>query len=38
MFEFRGILHRIAGVVMVVASLYHVYYIFFVPTRKAIAS
>ncbi|HCV41878.1 MAG TPA: hypothetical protein DGH68_00215 [Bacteroidetes bacterium] len=34
MFELRGILHRVAGVVMVVASLYHVYYIFFVPRGK----
>ena len=34
MFELRGILHRIAGVVMVVASLYHVYYIFFVPRGR----
>jgi cytochrome b subunit of formate dehydrogenase len=34
MFELRGILHRIAGVVMVVTSLYHVYYIFIVPRGK----
>jgi cytochrome b subunit of formate dehydrogenase len=34
MFELRGLLHRIAGVVMVAASLYHLYYIFFVPRGK----
>jgi formate dehydrogenase gamma subunit len=34
MFELRGILHRIAGVVMVVASLYHVWYVFAVPRGK----
>jgi cytochrome b subunit of formate dehydrogenase len=34
MFDLRGILHRIAGVVMVAASLYHLYYIFFVPRGK----
>ena len=34
MFDLRGILHRIAGVVMVIGSLYHVYYIFFVPRGK----
>ena len=34
MFELRGILHRIAGVVMVVASLYHLWYIFAVPRGK----
>ncbi|MEK9136736.1 MAG: cytochrome b/b6 domain-containing protein, partial [Bacteroidota bacterium] len=34
MFELRGILHRIAGVAMVLASLYHVYYVFFVPRGK----
>jgi cytochrome b subunit of formate dehydrogenase len=34
MFELRGILHRIAGVVMVVASLYHIWYIFAVPRGK----
>jgi cytochrome b subunit of formate dehydrogenase len=34
MFELRGILHRVAAVVMVTASLYHVYYIFFVPRGK----
>lgn len=33
-FELRSIFHRIAGVVMVLASLYHVYYIFFVPRGK----
>ncbi len=34
MFELRGILHRVAAVVMVAASLYHLYYIFFVPRGK----
>ncbi|MGA3244820.1 MAG: cytochrome b/b6 domain-containing protein [Bacteroidota bacterium] len=34
MFELRGILHRIAAVVMVSASLFHLYYIFFVPRGK----
>jgi cytochrome b subunit of formate dehydrogenase len=30
----RGIVHRIAAAVMVTASLYHLYYIFFVPRGK----
>jgi cytochrome b subunit of formate dehydrogenase len=34
MFEIRGILHRVAGVVMVLGSLYHLYYIFVVPRGK----
>ncbi len=34
MFELRGILHRVAAAVMVAASLYHLYYIFFVPRGK----
>ncbi len=34
MFELRGILHRVAAVVMVGASLYHVYYLFFVTRGK----
>ena len=34
MFELRGILHRIAAVVMVAASLFHLYYVFFVPRGK----
>ena len=34
MFELRGILHRIAGVVMVAGSLYHVYYVLFIPRGK----
>jgi len=34
MFELRGIMHRVAAVVMVAASLYHIYYIFFVPRGK----
>jgi len=34
MFELRGIVHRVAGVIMVLASLYHVYYLLFVPRGK----
>ncbi|MGB2869969.1 MAG: cytochrome b/b6 domain-containing protein [Bacteroidota bacterium] len=34
MFELRGILHRVAAVVMVLAGLYHVYYVLFVPRGK----
>jgi cytochrome b subunit of formate dehydrogenase len=34
MFELRSILHRTAGVVMILTSLYHVYYVFFVPRGK----
>ena len=34
MFELRSWLHRIAGVIMVLASLYHVYYLLFVPRGK----
>jgi cytochrome b subunit of formate dehydrogenase len=33
-FEIRGIIHRAAAVIMVLASLYHIYYIFFVPRGK----
>lgn len=33
-FELRGIAHRISGVVMVAASLYHLYYVFYVPRGK----
>jgi formate dehydrogenase gamma subunit len=33
-FELRGILHRIAAVVMIAASLWHLYYILFVPRGK----
>lgn len=33
-FEIRGLLHRIAAVVMIAASLYHLYYILFVPRGK----
>jgi cytochrome b subunit of formate dehydrogenase len=33
-FELRGILHRVAAVVMVGASLFHLYYVFFVPRGK----
>lgn len=47
-FEIRGILHRVAAVVMIMASLYHIYYISFtergrqlikdlLPVRKDIA-
>jgi len=34
MFELRGILHRIAAVVLVGVSLYHLYYVFFVPRGR----
>lgn len=34
MFEIRGIVHRVAAVVMVLASLYHIYYIIAVPRGK----
>ena len=34
MFELRGIFHRVAAVVLVMASLCHLYYIFFVPRGK----
>jgi cytochrome b subunit of formate dehydrogenase/nitrate/TMAO reductase-like tetraheme cytochrome c subunit len=34
MFEARGILHRVAGAVLVLAGLYHCYYILFVPRGK----
>ncbi len=34
MFELRSLLHRIAAVLMVSASLYHLYYILFVPRGK----
>ena len=33
-FSIRSIVHRIAGVVMVLVSLYHGYYLFFVPRGK----
>lgn len=33
-FELRGLLHRIAAVVMVVDSLYHVYYLIFTPRGR----
>ncbi|HAL55010.1 MAG TPA: cytochrome B [Bacteroidetes bacterium] len=34
MFELRGVTHRIAAVVMVLAGLYHSYYVLFVPRGK----
>jgi Cytochrome b subunit of formate dehydrogenase len=34
MFELRGILHRIAAVVLVAASMYHLYYIFLTQRGK----
>jgi cytochrome b subunit of formate dehydrogenase len=34
MFDIRGIVHRIAGVVLVLVSLYHLYYVLFVPRGK----
>jgi cytochrome b subunit of formate dehydrogenase len=33
-FEIRSLAHRIAGVVLITAGLYHMYYIFFVPRGK----
>jgi cytochrome b subunit of formate dehydrogenase len=33
-FELRGVVHRVAGVVLVLAGLYHIYYVFFVPRGK----
>lgn len=33
-FDLRSLLHRIAGVVMVGAGVYHMYYVFFVPRGK----
>jgi len=33
-FELRGLIHRVAGVVMVAASLYHVYYVLFTERGK----
>jgi cytochrome b subunit of formate dehydrogenase len=34
MFDLRGIMHRVAAVLMVAAGLYHLYYVFFVPRGK----
>ena len=34
MFELRGLLHRIAGVALVLAGLYHCYYVLAVPRGK----
>jgi predicted CXXCH cytochrome family protein len=34
MFELRGIVHRVAGVILIVVSLYHAYYLFAVPSGK----
>ncbi|MGA9117168.1 MAG: cytochrome b/b6 domain-containing protein [Bacteroidota bacterium] len=33
-FELRGIVHRVAGVALVLVSLYHVFYLFFDPRGK----
>lgn len=33
-FDLRGVIHRIAGVAMILASLYHIYYLMFVPRGK----
>ncbi|MBE2218317.1 MAG: cytochrome b/b6 domain-containing protein [Ignavibacteria bacterium] len=33
-FEARGVVHRIASIVMIAASIYHLYYILFVPRGK----
>ena len=35
-FDIRGIIHRVAAVVMILAALYHIYYVFFVPRGKAL--
>jgi cytochrome b subunit of formate dehydrogenase len=34
MFDIRGVVHRVAGVIMVLAGLYHIYYVSFVPRGK----
>ncbi len=34
MFDLRGIVHRVAAVILVAVSLYHVYYVLFVPRGK----
>jgi len=36
LFRLRGLIHRIAAVAMVLASLYHIYYISMVPRGKAL--
>ncbi|MDP1678078.1 MAG: cytochrome b/b6 domain-containing protein [Bacteroidota bacterium] len=33
-FEIRGVLHRTAAVIMTLVSLYHIYYVLFVPRGK----
>ncbi len=33
-FDLRGIVHRVAAVVMILAALYHIYYVLFVPRGK----
>jgi cytochrome b subunit of formate dehydrogenase len=33
-FEYRSLLHRISAVVMIIVSLYHIYYIFFTERGK----
>jgi formate dehydrogenase gamma subunit len=33
-FDLRGIVHRSAGVILILVSLYHLYYVFFVPRGK----
>ncbi len=33
-FELRGLVHRILGIVMIIVSFYHVYYLFFVTEGK----
>ncbi len=34
MFEIRGIVHRVAGVLLILAGLYHLYYVLFVPRGR----
>jgi formate dehydrogenase gamma subunit len=33
-FELRGLVHRIAAVVMIAVSVYHIYYVLFIPRGK----
>lgn len=33
-FDLRGLVHRVAAVIMVLAALYHIYYVLFIPRGK----
>jgi cytochrome b subunit of formate dehydrogenase len=33
-FDLRGLIHRIAAVVMILAAIYHIYYVLFIPRGK----